>query len=387
MILPESGNITPWYSLLTSPSVYVKAHVNILNGGVVIADYPIETASVTLDRTASVRRTCTVTVTPELNGGVVDLQWQSLFAAKGNEIRLWYQVTFADGTTDEVNLGTFTIMSSESHFTGTDLSVKITGKDRSALLTLSEALVPQLIPQTTVDQAITQFVSSYTFGFPMAYNVVPTPNTLPATGALVKPGKTIWSQVTDLAASIGYEAFFDVQGTLVARPLPTPSATAQVANVTSTARSGLVSMTTTSTREKVYSVFGVAGSGVVYFTSPKTGKLIHKKEVLYAEAVDTNPSSPTYAYGQFGQIGKFTRSGLATTQAMAQDMADGLLQAQLGKASQLEIEILPFPLLDCWDVVGISVPEVGISGAYVVDGYDLTVHYSGTMKLTVRQVF
>ena len=387
MILPESGDITPWFALLTSANLFVNAHVNVMRNGVVIADYPIESGKVTLDRTASVRRTCSINVTPVLSGATVDLSWKDLFAAEGNEIRLWYEVTFADGTTDEVNLGTYTIVKSDFQFNGTDLVVKVIGNDRSYLLSESQALSPVTIAQTTIDQAITQFVSSYSFGFPMAYNVVPTTSVLPSTGGIVKPGKTIWSQVQDLAAAAGYEAFFDVQGTLVGQPLPNPSAASKLFDVTTESRSGLVSVTATSTREKVYSIFGVAGSGTVTATSPKTGNIIHKKEVLYASAIDTNPSSPTYAYGSFGEIGKFTRSGIATDQATAQAMADGLLQQQLGKSTELQVEILPFPLLDCWDVVGVSIPSLGVDGTYVVDGWDLTIHYTGTMNLNVRQVF
>ncbi len=388
MISPQSGNTAKWLTLLTDPNPQVTAHVNVMRSGMVLADYPIETAKVTLDRTAAVRRTCTLTVAPQVGSGTtLDMSWMDLFAAAGNEVRPWFQVTFSDGTTDEVCLGTFTIVTTKWTFSGTDVTATVSGSDRSYILSEAEALVPQTLSGVTVDQAIEQFISSHNFGVPINYNIVPTSDLVPATGAIVKPGKTAWSQVTDLAASAGYEVFFDNLGTLVGRPIPNPSASAQVLSVDTVSRSGLVTVTSTSTRKKIYSVFGVVGAGTIEVTSPTTGNLIHKKVAIYGQAADENPGSPTYANGAFGSIGKLTRSGIVSTQAMANSMSAGLLAQQVGAMTALDVEILPMPLLDCWDVVGVSVPMLGVAGAYVVDGWDLTVHFTGTQTLTVRQVF
>lgn len=387
MILPESGDTTKWLSTLGSATVDISAHCNVLRGGQVFDDVPVEKIAYTLDRTAAIRRTCTVSLTPQISGNKVDLAWQDTFAPWGNEIRPWYLITFPDGSTDEVSLGTYTIVSSTWAFSGTDLVITIKGEDRSTLLSLAEALIPVTLPGVTIDQAISEFVSSQNFGVPIQINVQPTSVMVPATGAIVKPGKTIWSQVLELAAAANYEVFFDVYGNLVGQTIPTPNANNAVVTVTTLAASGALTATANATRKKIYSEFGVVGAGTQYSISTKTGKMIHKKVAIYGQAADTNPNSPTYTYGAFGSIGKLTRSGIVSTQAAADEMAAGLLAQQVGAATAMDLSILPFPLLDCWDVVNATVPEIGVQGSYVVDGYTLDVHFSGTQKLVIRQVF
>ena len=388
MILPQSGNLTEWIDNLNNSSLSISGHVNVMRNGVVIDDFPIETCRVTLDRTAAVRRTCTVTVAPEMVG-TVDMSWQALFAADGNEIRPWYQVTFPDGTVDEVILGTFTIVESQTTFTGTDVVVKVSGSDRSYLLSEAEQLSPLTLPSSTVAVAIETLVSQFSYGFPVSFIITPTTALLPSTGAIVKPGKTVWSQVQDLAASISYEAFFDPYGNLVAQPIPNPSAGSQLVTVdtTSSGGSGLVSATAVSSRKKIYSVFGVVGNGTESVLDTTTGLYVNKKVAVYGQASDLNPADPTYVYGNFGEIGKLTRTGLVSSQSSADTMAAGLLQLQQGAMTGLNVEILPFPVLDAWDVVGVNIPMLGVNGSYVVDGWDVQIHFTGTQTLTVRELY
>ena len=324
MIYPQSGNIAPWLALLGNPNQTIDCHVNVMREGGVIADYPVESATIVLDRTQTIRRQCTLTMAP-VGDQTLDPSWMDLFSAAGNEVRPWYRVTFTDGTQDEVCLGTFPIVETTWEDSGPDVVTTVKGQDRMFLLNESEQLVPYTIASTTIDQAISELVNSQNWGMPIPTNIVPTSAMVPTTGAVVKAGKTMASQITELAAVAGYEAFMDEFGTLVARPIPTPSDQAPVVQISTLISSGMKTAKMTSTRQKIYSAFGVVASGTTTAVSPTTGKVSAKKAAIYAEADDTNPASPTYFAGAFGKISKLTRSGLATDSATAQAMADGLL--------------------------------------------------------------
>jgi len=386
MLQPQSGNSAQWIAALANSTPNITAHVNVLRSGNEIANFPVEKIQLTVDRTQVTRRVCTVTIAPQ-GTTTLDPSWMDLFAAAGNEIRPFAQQTFPDGSVDEVCIGTFTIVETTWLDSGTDIVVTIKAQDRMFLLNESMALVPYAITSSTVDQAIIELVNSVSWGVPIGTNVVPTDASVPSTGALVKPGKTIWSQIQELAAVAGYEAFMDVWGNLVARPIPTPSSQAPVATLTSVTASGLLSAKATSTRKKIFSAFGVVGAGTTEVVSPTTGKMIHKKAAVYAEADDTNPSSPTYVGGGFGKISKLVRSGLVTDQATGDAMAAGLLAQQQGAMTALDITILPFWLLDSWDVVMINAARLGVYGNYVVDGFDATIAIESSMTPSVRQVF
>ena len=346
----------------------IYGHVNIMRNGVVIADLPIETATVTLNRTAAQRRTCNITLLPP---GMVtfDTSWKDLFAPYGNELRLWFQMNYPDGTSDEVCLGTFTIWQTVVTDSGTDFTVKIDGYDRSKLLDTAEVLTPYSVAVgTTVDAAITKMVNDNWSGAPFQFQITPTSEVVPGTTAVVRPGKTIWSQALLLAQSVGYELFFDVWGNLVGQPLPDPTVKNPVFTFTTIFQSGTKDMSLTMTRDKVYSAFSVIGTGSYPHTS-SSGKVTMKKGPLYGVAYDVNPNSPTYYNGAFGKVGHVARSTLVGTPVQATTIAGSMLQQEKGSSESLTMNVLPLPLLDAWDVIAVNNPRLGVVDNYVLDGW------------------
>ncbi len=363
----------------------MSGHVNIMRDGVVLADYPIETASVQLSRTAAQRRTCKVTLLPD-GLTTFDTSWKNLFAPYGNEIRLWYQINFPDGTSDEVCLGTFAIWTTNISDTGTDFTVKISGYDRSKPLDTAEVLTPYAVPVgNTVDAAITQMIKDNWSGPQLQFQITPTDQVVPGTTAMVRPGKTIWSQALLLAQSVGYELFFDVWGNLVGRPLPDPTTQSPVYTFSTVLQSGTKDMTLSMTRDKVYSAFSVTGTGSYPHVS-SSGKVTMKKGPLYGPAYDLNVNSPTYYNGPFGKVGHVARSTLVDTVEQATTIASSMLMQQQGTSESLTMNVLPLGLLDAWDVVGVANTRLGVQGTYVIDGWDLTLHYGGEMALNIRPV-
>ena len=370
-----------------NPMMKISAHVNIMRQGIVIDDVPLETGSVTLDRTAAVRRSCSLTITPQ-GASSVDLSWKDSLAAAGNEVRPWWVMTYPDGTTDEVSMGTFTIIDTSMVDSGIDLTVKVAGQDRSWLMGQNKLMAPYTVAASIpVEQAISDLISSNWTGETLNFNLTPSGHLTPAVASIVRPGKTVWSQALTLASSIGYEIFIDPYGTVTGWPVPDSSTQSPVASLTALSRSGLKTATAKSTRKGVYSAFGVIGSGSVSQLNKAGTKMISKTVPVYASAYDTNPGSPTYYLGGFGLVAQTIRSTLVTTQAQGQAVANGYLLNQQGAMTALSIDIIPLPLLDAYDVVTVNPGRVAAEGLYVIDGWTATIHYDASMTLTIRQVF
>ena len=83
MILPQSGSATAWLANYASSATIISAHANIMTNGVVVADFPLESGSVTLDRTAAVRRTCSLVFTPSMGISAA----KALFGQQHRDVR------------------------------------------------------------------------------------------------------------------------------------------------------------------------------------------------------------------------------------------------------------------------------------------------------------
>jgi hypothetical protein len=383
VIVPQSGSIDKWLQYY-GQNLIVGAHANIMSSGVVIADYPVESFTVTLDSTAASWRTVEVTVAASglVNG--LDPSWMDVFAADGNEIRLWWTQTFPDGSTDEVCTGTFTIVESIFLDTGSDVVVEISGYDRAWLLKDSKLVLPYVVPSgVTIDQAIATMITDNWAGAPLMTNIVPVQDLVPATAAIVKPGKDIWSQALALAASIGYILYFDVWGTLQGLPVPQPSGNSPLINLDAISTSSVLQAKAVSSRKGVVSQVGVIGHGPAEHVL-SSGKISYAPTTIYGAAEDTNPLSPTYV-NRFGKVGMTIRSTAITTVDQANSAAQAHLDAQLGGFTASELTIFPFPLLDAYDTVSVNAPRVGINGNFIVSGWQGTFHHSGNMTLTLRR--
>lgn len=372
---------------MASPEIKISAHVNILRGGNFVQDVPLETGTVTMDRTAAVRRTCSLTITPQ-GAQALDPSWKDSLAAAGNEVRPWWVINYPDGTTDEVSLGTFTIVDTSYSDAGTDLTVKVVGNDRSWIMQQNKLLKPYKISGgISVEGAIQQMITDNWTGSPINFNLAPSGHTIPSTGLTIKPRKTIWSQALMFGASIGYELFIDPYGTVTGVPVPNPLNQSSVATITAFARSGLKTATAKSTRKGVYSAFGITATGSVSVLNTKGTKMVSKSVPIYASAYDTDPNSPTYYLGAFGTVATSIRSTVITTQAQGQDAVNGYLLNQKGAMTGLQIGIIPLPLLDAYDVITVDAGRVAPSGTYVIDAWTATMKYDASMDLTIREVY
>lgn len=383
-MLPVPAN---WATQLAAPTQSFSAHCNVLRNGSLVSDYPVEKISVTVNRNASQRRTCKVTITQQPDLIEPLSSWTSPIAPAGNELRPWFVVNFPDGSSAEVPLCTAPIITTTATDSGADLTCEIEGSDRSWLMSKSKLVAPFVVtPGSTISAAIIQVANQAWQGrgsLPMA--ISPTGATIPSTGWTAKAGKDYWSSIQELAAAAGFEVFFDVWGTLVAQPVIDPSNNAPVWGV-GALFNGAVLAALKASRDGVYSEVGVVGTGAVQETD-KSGNLVTVQKAFYVSEQVTDPNSPIYADGPFGVVSDLNRNATITTAVQGQTIAQTELNLQQGNFGALTLTTLPNLALDVDDVVSVNVPRLGVSGNYIIDGWTCDISPTGTtMNPTVRPV-
>lgn len=233
------------YNNLTYPAKWaaaiVRSHkpiskVEVWNGSQFVQELPNVTGgSVDVDETRAVRRTCKLTIASHgypkddlIPLGETDL----LHPSSGNELRIFRGIDYQDGTLDYVPLGVFRMSKPQTQDNNGEITIAISGNDRSFWANLLKWQVPYVIPAGTDLSAAIR--TAITFLYPgLTFNFVPT-NPLPGTGVSytvpattfglnISQSNTPWADLAKLAAVAGLELLFDVTGVCVLRPVIDPT--------------------------------------------------------------------------------------------------------------------------------------------------------------------
>lgn len=369
-----------YLAAIASNNVRYSASVTVLSGGQPVPGYtnlPVEAATVSVSRTQAQRSTLTVQLTPSLPGlgYIVPARLADPIAPNGNELALTAGLVYPDGTTETVPCGIFPIQTVTVTDTGNDLTMQVTCADRSWSISRRALQHPVAVgTSVTLDQAIRQIVSANTSGLPsFAYSIAPT--TQLAAPATYHEGQDPWQAALDLAVAAGFELFFDRYGNLASRPVPAPGTIAVAWAATHATQAGPLAVSRTFTANQVVNDITVFSTATTV-TPPVRGN-----------ASDTNPGSPTYTGGNFGDIPSYYSSTVITTAAAAQAAAQGLLTVSLGKIDSLTLTVVPNPAVDVDDVYTVTRPRAGLNGEqWIVDGYQLPLQIGATMTVNLRRV-
>lgn len=416
-VLSPSSALT---NVLRFGAVLVQARITILSNGVpVTTEYvPVSTMTVTVDRNSAQRRTGTITVeaVPSVPPpAMLPTNPQSMLAPFGNEVYIETGIaTMPPGSTTEakvaqwIPMGLFSIATSQVVDTGVDCVVSLSIYDRSWVISQRKLLTPYTFPATKsgefageIQKLLNQVWDNP--ANPLQYNIVPTTATVPQ--ASYNQGSDPWQAALDMAASVGYELFFNAYGVVTALPIPVPADQPVTWRFTDneTAIYGLggsgsgggssvlfgspystpVDVTVTMTRDGIYNDVIVTGTGTSNTPTAAGGT----GQPVLASASDNNPLSATYVNGPVGNIPEFVSTNLTTSSSQAQDMANNDLQAALSAAWQVTITFPPGAVfLDIDDIVEISRPRIGLQQNVVIDTLEYQISYADTCKLTGRVV-
>lgn len=343
------------------PSPISKVDVTFPGQGIVFADLPIIDGSITVSRGATTRSSGSLTIgdpdlLPALNSG-------SPIAPYGAELIVKTGFRYYDGTEELIPMGYFQIWDTTgSEASGNIPTIEvydrskaientdyITAKDyggwplQSALEDVALYAAP-LYPGTGVDWSVT-------FGPGL------TNPTLP--GGKILNGNR-WTFITELADSIGAEAYFDRNGTLqvVKKPKLTASTpvTSAVFEINVGANGVLIDADHPLSRNSIYNGVVVRGAAVENAPQP------------YGLVTDTNVNSRTYYGGPFGKRVLAIDDDSLTTNAQCIERATAELYNITGVQAAISFKALANPALDPGDYILASYLD-GSQELHMLDEY------------------
>jgi hypothetical protein len=353
---------------LQSSGYRLTSYATVQSAGVPLGTFVVEDGTVTIDRTASVRRTIAVTLRPD----AVPTSMASTVAPNGNEMLLFTTITALDGsgTTQTFPHGVFPITTVTVTDTGVDLTLTLQGSDRAWQVARHLFLGPYVpTAGTLLGDALTALISSVYPG--LSYAITPTTAMIPA--ASFNEGDDPWASALSIAAATGFELFFDVVGQVTAQPIPDPTAQPIAFAFVEGPYTPMLGAAHVLTSDGIQNDFIVSSSSSQ--VTPVRG-----------EASDTNPSSPTFTGGTFGDIPNFSTSDLVSDVPSATAAAANLLAASLGAAETFTLTTRTMPMLDVDDVVTITRARLGMNATpFVIDHAQHSLRYDGTSTLTLRR--
>jgi hypothetical protein len=171
----------------------------------------------------------------------------------------------------------------------------------------------------------------------------------------LQQGSDAWQDIRDLATSCGFEAFFDVAGTLVFRPVTDPRTAPPVWTFDDGATCTVVQADRELTDDQTLNYIVVKSEST------------SSANPISAVAFDNDPGSPTYVFGRFGQHSITVTIPNITSVDQAQAAANAILFASIGAAETTTITTVPVPFLECGDCVTVSIGDIKADGRYVIN--------------------
>lgn len=366
-------------ALAQSHPIFVR--VDLLVDNVVTQTIPITGGSVRVDRGSASVRSATLEVVDPTGDITPDDPFDPL-APYGNEVRVWYGVgvypqtlvsgtiaTYAKaGSMEMVPLATCRISRVEVSDDGSP-TVSVETYDRARTVSRNKFTAPYIIAAGT--NYVTAIVAMIQDRLPGVDTNVPDSVTDTTPLIVIDPESDPWEEIGKMATTIGYEAYFDGQGTFTMTQVPDLTN----APIDWVYKDGENSMIASLDRD----MDDDPGYNGVVLTAESTTL----PAPLRSEVWDLNPSSPTYANGKYGRVPKFVTSPYPTTQAQADTFATIELRNSAGGTEGLSITALPNPLHEPNDVV---LAQRG-SRAYtvLVDSFTIPLSPTELMPLATRR--
>lgn len=332
--------------------------VDVHYGGNVIAEGLAVTAGkVTYDRGAAVYARCDVTLAEPLQLNRLRPEGYELVIRKG--------IRYTDGETELIPLGVFPIQAGSTP--GSTMVTQIKASDRSQ--TVSDARIEDAYQVASATNYVTAIRALIDDGVPgLSYNLGTTTRTSPLLTFASQDDR--WLQASGMAKSLGSWLVFDGIGQLTLRAEPT-FADLPVWSFVEGDDGVLLEATLELDRGPAYNKVIAESSNAA------------NGDVYRGEAVDDDPTSPTYYYGPFGHKPRFYSSPFLTSDDQAAAAAASILSAGLGISTSLNMVAVPNPALEPGDAVLIRREALGVNEVHLIETLTLDLG-TAAMSATSR---
>jgi hypothetical protein len=348
---------------LRKSSMLVDVQV-IASDGTVLA---IQDGNVDMDTNRSITRTATLTLTP--TDTLTAIGVFNLVMTPEIEITI-RRGLIINGVTEYVTLGVFSTDSADFSI-DVEGAISWSGSDRSKKISRARFIdAYQISKNSSLATAGAALLSSrYSAVITNFSNVVDTIDAQLVFDA--GPESNPWQSARTLFADHGYDLHFDGDGTAVAMPVPDPATSESVFDFGSAETNLMLDATISGTLEQTYNGVVATGEG--------TGNAAPSRAVVW----DTDPNSPTYYQGGYGQVPLFYSSPLLTTTTKCTAAATTLLAKAKGRASQLAWSAVPNPALEPLDVVNLEYN--GTQSKFVIDAITIPLRASDPITAKARE--
>jgi hypothetical protein len=325
---------------------------------------PIETGSVTFDVTAQIQGSVTLDTAQSW-----PVNSQDLCTPYGNEVFLERGVVYGDGSAEWVSLGYYRINSVEQKLAPYG-ALTLTCQDRMAGLIDAKIISPiTFAAGTTVISMIESLVTSVYPWVVIDYDSSLNTATINVTQTTTDDR---YGFIDSLVKSYGMIWYWDYRGYLYIH-VP-PSLNTPVLTINSGRNGVLSTMDRTLDRQLMYNGCVASGQQAAATTPP------------IATVIDGNPSSPTYWYGQFGQVPQFYSSSFLTTTDQCTAAATALLLQSTGLPYEVDFGIVPNPALALWDPVTITYQGGTYSENHIIKQLIIGLSAKDLMTAKTRQM-
>lgn len=325
-------------------------------------------SSVTVDGTAQIRRYATINLV-DPTGDIEDI-----LAIPGTEIRPYRGVKYSDGTTEVCPLGVLRISTVQLvDSIGGSRIIQVQAYDRSRTVIRDQFTVPYIVPSgTNIIDAI-QAILGRTFD-DLEYDSIST--TLVTTAPKMYDAQSDpWKACVELAQSIGCDIYFDPIGHVtIAPPVDIDSLPAPDFSYVEGSGCTMLDIQKTYTDEPGFNGVVLVGESVGDEVPP-----------VMSLQWDTEPTSPTYHLGPYGEVPYFIQDSNIKTQTDADNAALAILKGLLGFSVQLVIDSIFNPALDAGDIVKVVRARSNINDLYVIDGISQPLSAADKAQVILRQ--
>jgi hypothetical protein len=332
---------------------------------------------VAVDRTAQVRRSITCQVV-DPTGAVTPRSTGEILTPYGTQLRAYRGIRWkkTDGTwVEEVcPLGVFRLAKSSISYKSDGTSgITLEGYDHARTIQRDRFTAPYVVDASTNVLTAIQEIVKRTFPG-VEYDSITTSLTT-TSPMLLDTGSDPWDACIALAKSMGCEIYFDVTGRLVVAPPPDIAAQpAPDFTYIEGDRCTLIDLGRDFSDETAFNGVVVTGESPGDELPPVRG-----------EAWDDSPTSPTYRYGDYGEVPTFITDNTAKTEEDCIKIAKAELALVLGRPAALAINALVNPSYEAGDVVQVKLGRAGVDGLYGIDAFNVPLTSTNTQRLTLRE--
>ncbi len=347
-----------------------KSYVDVLSPTNALSRLQAIGGSVRVDRSATVRRTCSIECLDPL--GVYTPDKANGLLPYGTEIYPYRGVQYDTGEIEVYPLGVFRLAKTQVKDSSKGIRLSLECYDRSRTIQRDKFVDPLVLEEGTNIIAAIKMIAERTFPN-LEYDTISSPVTLPSP-RLYDVEDDPWKAITELALSAGCEAYFDVYGRLAVVPTPLIDALpSPVFDYIEGKKCTMLDLTQEFSDDPGF-------NGVVV-----TGQSIgNELPAVRAVVWDEDPSSPTYHLGPYGEVPMFYTDSVATTVEQVTDVGRNLLQSLVGMSISLSTTSLVNPALEAGNIVTVVRAASHVSGLYSVEAFDIPMIGPSTQGMELR---